>query len=113
MPGSFDDDADTTASVASGIPGRAQTGNTVGSGAYSSGVDNNKPLPTQPGTSGSGLTGPGLTDSGMSSNTAAGPYSPNPENKLDPRVDSDLDGRSGLGNTNTGTGRGMTGNTSR
>ena len=112
MPGSFDDDAATTASVSSGVPGRAQTGNPIGSGAYNSGLDTNKPLPTQPGTSGSGLTGSGVTGSGVGSNTNTGPHSSNLENKLDPRVDSDLDGRSGLGgNTNTGTGSGLTGST--
>jgi len=82
MPGTFDDDSATTASVRSGIPGAAQSGNT------------NKPLPTEPGY-GTGRT-------------TAGPHSSNLENKLDPRVDSDLDGSRGLGGNTTGT-RGMTG----
>ena len=122
MPGSFDDDAATTASVSSGIPGRGQTGNTLGSGAYDSGLNTNKALPHEP-TTGTGLTGSGLTGSGIGSNTTAGPHSSNLENQLDPRVDSDLDGRSGLGGSNTtgtgggltgsNTGSGLTGNTSR
>jgi len=39
-----------------------------------------------------------------------GPHTSNIENKLDPRVDSDGDGKSGLGRT-TGTGTGLTGTT--
>ena len=108
MPGSFDDDAATTASVSSGVPGRAQTRNAPSTGAYDSGLDTNKPLPSQPSTSNTGLTGSGVAGSGG----AAGPYSSNLENKLDPRVDSDLDGRRGLsGNTTSATGSGVTGNT--
>lgn len=95
----LDDDAATTASVSSGIQGRAQTGRPIAGGAYDSGVDINKPLPSQPGTSGGGLTGPGMTGSGLGSNTGgAGPYS-NPERGIDPRVDPDTTGRAGLGNT--------------
>lgn len=56
------------------------------------------------GTTGTGY-GSGTTGTGLGSNTTAGPHSSNLENKLDPRVDSDRDGRSGLGNTTTGTGQ--------
>jgi len=42
---------------------------------------------------------------GHQSNTS-GPHSSNFENKLDPRVDSDRDGRSGLGSTGAGFGSG-------
>lgn len=111
-PGGVDDDAATTASVSSGIPGRGQTGNTLGSGAFDSGVDTNKPLPAEPRASDGGLTGPGMTGSGLGGNTSAGPYS-NPERGFDPRVDADTERRSGLGGTHTGTGQGLTGNTSR
>ena len=92
MPGAFDDDGDaaSTASISSGVPGKAQSGNSI--------TKTNKPLPTAPGNT--SLTGSGVTGTG---NTAAGPHSSNLENKLDPRVDSDLDGLSGLG------GRGQTG----
>lgn len=38
--------------------------------------------------------------------TTSGPHSSNLENKLDPRVDSDRDGRSGLGTNGAGTTRG-------
>ena len=52
---------------------------------------------------GSGLTGTGSGLTGGSSN--AGPHDRNAANKLDPRVDSDRDGRSGLtGSSNTGSG---------
>ena len=115
MPGGFDDDTISTASVSSGIPGRGQTGKPIGTAAYDAGVDTNKPLPSQPGTSGGGLTGHGMTGSGLggSSTTSANPYSSS-ERGIDPRVDSDLGGRSGgLGSTHTGAGHGLTGNTSR
>ena len=57
---------------------------------------------TTSGTTGTGYSS-GTTGTGLGSNTTAGPHSSNLENKLDPRVDSDRDGRSGLGNTTTGT----------
>ncbi|KAL9603549.1 MAG: hypothetical protein Q9219_001051 [cf. Caloplaca sp. 3 TL-2023] len=72
-------------------------------------------------TGGSGLTGTDTAASGYGSSgygsttgssTTAGPHSSNVANKADPRVDSDLDGRRGLGST-TGTsgttGSGLTG----
>ena len=66
------------------------------------------------GTYAAGGGAPGRTgaSSGLTGNTTAGPHSSNLENKMDPRVDSDRDGRSGLGNT-TGVGgsSGLTGNT--
>lgn len=48
---------------------------------------------------GSGLTGTGSGLAGGSSN--AGPHDSNAANKLDPRVDSDRDGRSGVSGSNT------------
>ncbi|KAL8953376.1 MAG: hypothetical protein Q9222_000753 [Ikaeria aurantiellina] len=51
-------------------------------------------------TSGTGMTGSGMT--GHHNTTTAGPHGSNLGNKADPRVDSDMDGRSGMGNT-TGT----------
>ena len=115
MPGRFDDDTISTASVSSGIPGRGQTGKPIGTAAYDAAVDTNKPLPSQPGASGGGLTGHGMTGSGLggSGTTGANPYSSS-ERGIDPRVDSDLNRRGGgLGSTTTGTGHGLTGNTSR
>jgi len=38
------------------------------------------------------------------STTTSSPHNSNLENKMDPRVDSDRDGRSGLGTTEAGTG---------
>ena len=89
MPGTFDDDAATTASVKSGVPGKAQSGSNI-----------NKPLPHEPTTSGTGVMG-------SSSTTTAGPHSSNLANQADPRVDSDLDRSRGLGsNKPTGSGLG-------
>jgi len=47
-----------------------------------------------------------MGSTGATGNTTAGPHSHNIENKMDPRVDSDMDGRSGLGTAATGTGAG-------
>ena len=52
---------------------------------------------------GSSTTGAGLT--GTRGQTTAGPHSSNLENKLDPRVDSDMDGSRRVGGT-SGTGYG-------
>lgn len=95
------DDAATTASIKSGIPGAAQSGShTTSSGTYDT-LDTNKPLPHKP-------TGTEL--SGQSSSTAtAGPHSSNLANRADPRIDSDLDGSRGLGAGTTGSGSGLTG----
>ena len=57
---------------------------------------------------GSNTTGSGITGGRHSGQTTAGPHSSNMENKLDPRVDSDLDGSRGIG-SNRGTGTGTTG----
>ncbi|KAL9127515.1 MAG: hypothetical protein Q9217_003625 [Psora testacea] len=153
MPGTFDDDAATTASVKSGIPGTSQSGNNMDGGlGLGSGSNINKPLPQEPVTSGSSTTaGPhsstignradpridsdrdgshgGIRSKdttgngfgghstlgnegslpGRSSNTTAGPHSSNLANKVDPRVDSDLDGSRGLGTKMAGTNSGLTG----
>ena len=61
------DDTATTASVKSGVPGEGQTGKTIGSGTH-----------------------------GTATNTT-GPHSSSLGNKIDPRIDSDGDGRGGLG----------------
>jgi len=57
------------------------------------------------GTTGSGIGG-NTDQNGLGSNTTSGPHSSNFENKVDPRVDSDRDGRSGLGATGTESGLG-------
>ena len=94
MPGAFDDGS-STAEIRSGVPGR----NVGDSSGLTGSSSLNKPLPNEPGTSslGSGTT------------TTAGPHSSNLENKLDPRVDSDLDGSRGLGSRTGTTGSGLTG----
>ena len=93
MPGTFADDAATTASVKSGIQGNPQSGS-----ALTGSSNSNKPLPNEPGT---GATGTGFN--------TAGPHSSNLENKMDPRVDSDRDGSRGLGrDAGTGVGDGST-----
>ena len=63
------------------------------------------------GSSSIGTTGTGLTGGRHSGQTTAGPHSSNVENKLDPRVDSDLDGSRRTGGTTgtTGSGYGSTG----
>ena len=95
MPGTFDDDAATTASVKSGIPGTFQSG--IHHGLEG---DTNKPLPNEPG-SGQGMMG--------SNSTSAGPHASNLANTADPRVDSNLDGSRGLGGNSMGTGSGISG----
>lgn len=47
--------------------------------------------------------------SGSATHTA-GPHSSDLANRADPRVDSDLDGRRGLGTSTAGTGPGLAGN---
>lgn len=68
-------------------------------------------------STGSGMTGSGTTGSGLTGHhgqTTAGPHSSNMENKLDPRVDSDLDGSRNMGargTTGSGYGSNTTGTT--
>lgn len=98
MPGTFDDDTATTASVKSGVIGESQEGSAlIGSGATGSAT--NKPPPLEPESAGSGRTGP----------SGVGPRDLSLANKADPRVDSDLNGSRGLGSSDTGTGSGLTG----
>ena len=97
--GAFDDAA-TTASIKSGVPGNAPSGSHTTSSGTRDTLDTNKPLPHQP--AGAGL-------SGHSGSTTAGPHSSNLANRADPRVDSDLDGSRGLGAGTTGSGSGLTG----
>lgn len=88
----FDDGA-STASIKSGIQGHSQSGSgLIGSSGSNDPIDTNKPLPSTPS---SGLIG---------GNTAAGPHTSNLANRADPRVDSDLDGSSGLSRGTTGAG---------
>ena len=95
MPGSFDDDdTSSTTAIRSGVTGQSHRG----SGLTGS-SDINKPLPNQPGTS----------NLGSGAKTTAGHHSSNLENKLDPRVDSDMDGSRGLGSNTTTSGSTLTG----
>lgn len=92
-PSAAFDDGASTASIKSGIQGYPQSGSgLIGSSGSNDPVDTNKPLP---GTPASGRTG---------GNTAAGPHTSALANRADPRVDSDLDGSSGLGRGTTGPG---------
>ena len=98
MPGTFDDDTATTASVKSGVIGESQGGAGLsGPGATSSSI--NKPLPREPETAGTGSLG----------HSGVGPHDSKLANKADPRVDSDLDGSKGLGSSTSGAGAGLTG----
>ena len=92
IPGAFDDDASSTTAIRSGIPGHGASG-------LSGTSDINKPLPREPGSS----------SLGSGSHANVGPHSSGLENKLDPRVDSDLDGSRGLGRNTGTTGSGLTG----
>lgn len=98
VPGRFDDDTSSTASIRSGVIGDSQNGPGLTS-LGATGSSTNKPLPREPETAGTGR----LDHSG------AGPHSSSLANKADPRVDSDLDGSRGLGGTTAGTGSGLTG----
>ena len=98
IPGAFEDDTATTASVKSGVIGEPQDGTALtDSGAV--GSSTNKPLPLEPESAGTGRTGP----------SGVGPHDSSLANKADPRVDSDLDGSRGLDSHNRGTGSGLTG----
>lgn len=98
MPGTFDDDTTTTASVKSGVIGQPQEGSGLtDSGAV--GSSTNKPLPLEPESAGIGRTG----------TSGVGPHDSSLANKADPRVDSDLDGSRGLDSDTRGTGSGLTG----
>lgn len=88
------DDAATTASIKSGVPGNPQSTSLTGS------TGSEEPLPHEP-------TGSSLK--GTSDKHAAGPHASSLANRADPRVDSDLDGSKGLGGGATSTGSGLTG----
>lgn len=94
IPGAFDydNDASSTTAIRSGVPGHGASG-------LSGSSDINKPLPREPGSS----------PFGSASGATAGPHSADIENKIDPRVDSDLDGSRGLGRSTGTTGSGLTG----
>ncbi|KAL9605581.1 MAG: hypothetical protein Q9179_001239 [Wetmoreana sp. 5 TL-2023] len=104
MPGTFDDDVGSTTSIKSGLPGNTAEDSKVTSIPDTRDpLDTNKALPREPATG------------GLHSTTAgAGPHSSSLANKVDPRVDSDLDGSSGLGrNGTTGTGSSLPEKTAR
>lgn len=73
-------------------------------------LDGQRGLGSNTGTTGTGYGSSGY-GSTTGSSTAAGPHSSNLANKADPRVDSDLDGKRGLGSSTgtTGAGSGLTG----
>jgi len=71
----------------------AASGNT-GASAYSGNTANSGYTGTHAGThTGTGVTGTTGTHGGISNSTNAGPHDSNLANKVDPRVDSDLDGK--------------------
>lgn len=92
--GTFDDGA-TTASIKSGVAGKAQGGSLTDPSGTHNTLGSNKPL-SEP--------------SAHPKNThTAGPHSSDLANRADPRVDSDRDGHKGLGTSAAGTGSGLTG----
>lgn len=93
--GTFDDGA-STASIKSGVTGKAQGGSlTIPPGTHNP-LGSNKPL-SEP-----------SKNIGSATHTA-GPHSSDLANRADPRVDSDLDGRKGLGTSTAGPGSGLAG----
>jgi len=80
--------------------GYSSTGTGVGTGHTGTGVGHGT-TGTGYGTGTAGTTGTGYgtgpTGTGYSTSTNAGPHNSNVANKLDPRVDSDLDGSRNLG----------------
>lgn len=91
------DDAATTASIKSGIPGLTQSRSLTGSSGTHDTLDTNKPLPSEPDA---GLLG-------TSSSTNTGLHSSSLANKADPRVDSTPESK-GLG-SNFGDETGLAG----
>lgn len=92
--GKFDDGA-TTASIKSGVAGKAPGGSLTNPSGTHHTLGSNKPL-SEP--------------SAHSGNThTAGPHSSDLANRADPRVDSDRDGHKGVGTSTVGTGSGLTG----
>ncbi len=63
------------------------------------------------GAIGSGSSTTGIGSTGHHGSSTAGPHSSNLGNKADPRVDSDMDGRTGMGGTGSGYGSSTTGTT--
>jgi len=100
-------DSDLDGSRGIGGTGYGHTTGTTGSGLTGTGHS------TTHGTTGPGLTGTHNTHGTTGTTTTAGPHSSNMANKLDPRVDSDLDGSRNMGatsaTTTAGYGSGLTG----
>lgn len=94
-PGRFDDAA-TTASIKSGVAGKAQGGSLANPSGTHNPLGSNKPL-SEPSAH------PGSTTH------TAGPHTSDLANRADPRVDSDRAGHKGLGTSTAGTGSGLTG----
>lgn len=92
-PGMFDDGA-TTASIKSGVTGKAQGGSLTNLSGTHKTSGSSKPLSEPSAHAGSTHT--------------AGPHSSALANRADPRVDSDRDGHKGLGTSTAGTGSGLT-----
>lgn len=90
MPGMSDDDAGSALSIKSGQPGNSQQSKVTGLPDTHDPLNTNKALPREP------TTGP-TTGLGSSTASGAGPHSSALGNKVDPRVDSDLDGSRGIG----------------
>ncbi|KAL8725473.1 MAG: hypothetical protein Q9166_007335 [cf. Caloplaca sp. 2 TL-2023] len=102
IPGAFDDDAGSALSIKSGQPGNSQESKITGIPETHDPLDTNKALPREPTTGGA--------EAFSSSNPPAiGPHSSGLANKVDPRVDSDLDGSRGFGGHDiAGTAGGLT-----
>lgn len=107
--GTFDDAA-STASIKSGVPGNAPSGSLTGLSGPHDTLNTNKPLPHEPTSTGtSGTSGVPTSAHPTSGHTTSGPHSSDLANRADPRVDSDLDGSRGLGGNTTGSGSGLAG----
>jgi len=83
-------------------------GNTAGAGGYGAGQYGSTTGSGITGSHGTHTTGTGLTGTHQSgtvgsgnSNTTAGPHNSDMLNKVDPRVDSDLDGSKTMGGNKT------------
>lgn len=92
--GKFDDGA-TTASIKSGVAGKAQGGSLTDPSGTHHTLGSNKPSSEPSAHSGRTHT--------------AGPHTSDLANRADPRLDSGRDERKGLGTSTAGTGSGLTG----
>ena len=82
MPGGFDDDAATTASVRSGVPGKGTHTGSGTTGVYDPNITN-KPLPNEPTAAGARLPGSSYNNSGAGNSLTGNNY---PDRSVDRQV---------------------------